>query len=81
MDGDNDLPEAGHVVDDDLLGLIVAVHCVYIIVLGLQEFGNVEDDGDKKCGKNVGKNPHSGAVGNLKRPIQNWPKSDMMNGK
>lgn len=70
------LPETGDIVDDDLLRLIVAVQSVYIIMLGLQEFRNIEDDRDKKCGKNVGKNPHSGAVGNLQRPIQNWPRRD-----
>ena len=67
------LPKTGDIVDDDPLRVVVAVQSVYIIMLGLQEFGNVQDDRDKKCGKNVGKDPHSGAVGDLQRPIQNWP--------
>ena len=58
-------PETRHVVNDHLCCLIVVIESVNILMLGLEEFRNVQDDGGDAGGKNVGENPHPGAVGHL----------------
>ena len=40
---------------------------------GLQELGQVEEEGAEEGGQQVGEDPHPGAVGHLQRAVQQRP--------
>ena len=54
-------PEAGHVVDEVVVGLIV-LHVGECFQLGLQELGNVEDYRGEVGGQNISQYSPGGAV-------------------
>ena len=66
-------PEFGDVEAEGEPGGVVGVRVEDVLVPGLQELGQVEEEGAEEGGQQVGEDPHPGAVGHLQRAVQQRP--------
>ena len=66
-------PEFGDVEAEGEPGEVVGVGVQDVLVPGLQELGQVEEEGAEEGWEEVSEDPHPGAVGHLQRAVQQRP--------
>ena len=63
-------PQTCHIVNQDLLRHIVLVLVLHHLMLGLEELGDVEDDGEDHGGEDVGHHPALRGVGEFQGTVE-----------
>ena len=66
-------PEFGDVEAEGESGEVVGVRVQDVLVPGLQELGQVEEERAEEGWEEIGEDPHPGAVGHLQRAVQQRP--------